>query len=128
MKTEKQQTGRKGEDEACTFLAGRGHTVIERNWRKGHLEVDIISLAPDGLHIVEVKTRTAPVMAAPEANVNEAKQRHLAKAAQCYLHSTRRKLFRGDTEVFFDVLTVVFDTDNTTVINYYPKAFIPIYV
>ena len=127
MKTEKQRTGREGEDAACLFLTERGHTILERNWRKGHLEVDIISLAPDGLHIIEVKTRRAPVAADPEVNVTGSKRRNLAKAALCFLHSADKRRVIGDAEVFFDILTVVFDNNRTT-INYYPKAFIPIYV
>ena len=42
------QTGRTGEDAACRYLTEQGHTILERNWRSGHLEIDIISLAPDG--------------------------------------------------------------------------------
>ena len=36
--------GRQGEDIACTLLESMGHTILERNWRSGHLEIDIISL------------------------------------------------------------------------------------
>lgn len=47
--TEKQMTprmelGRRGEDVACEFLTGKGHTIVQRNFRAGHLEIDIISL------------------------------------------------------------------------------------
>ena len=53
--------GQTGEDVACDFLLSRGHHILDRNWRAGHLELDIVSEAPDGLHFVEVKARTAPV-------------------------------------------------------------------
>ena len=47
--------GKKGEDIACRLLEEKGHTILERNWRSGHLEIDIISLDQDGIHFVEVK-------------------------------------------------------------------------
>lgn len=126
MEGQRQKTGKRGEDEACLFLTENGHRILERNWRGGHLELDIISLAEDGLHIVEVKSRTAPVMAEPELNVGRDKMKRLVRAAQAYLRSPARKTLR-ETEIYFDILTVVFDEGKTT-INYYPKAFIPIYV
>ena len=49
--------GKFGEDEVAAFLIGRGHTVLERNWRSGHLEIDLITEAADGIHFVEVKSR-----------------------------------------------------------------------
>ena len=49
--------GRLGEDIACDLLRKMGHTILERNYRNGHLEIDIISIDADGIHFVEVKTR-----------------------------------------------------------------------
>lgn len=121
----RQQTGKKGEDEACTHLIGLGHTILERNWRGGHTELDIISLAPDGVHFVEVKSRTEPCQAEPEANVTRAKIRHLTEAAGRYLRSADRRNL-SDCEIFFDVVTVIFSNSGTK-IEYYPQAFIPTY-
>ena len=42
--------GQKGEDIACGLLEGMGHSILERNYRSGHLEIDIISLDADGIH------------------------------------------------------------------------------
>lgn len=118
-------TGKKGEDEACLYLMREGHTIIARNWRGGHGEMDIVSLDGKGLHFVEVKTRRAPVAADPEVNVDAAKRRHLIKTAHLFLRSPEGRPL-ADCETFFDVLTVVFE-DETTYIQYYPQAFIPIY-
>lgn len=116
--------GKRGEDAACLWLAGEGHTVLERNWRGGHQEIDVISADRKGLHFVEVKTRKAPVAADPLVNITASKQKNLVKAALKYLHSSGRRF--ADAEVNFDVITVVLDND-TTYIQYYPQAFIPIY-
>jgi putative endonuclease len=116
--------GKKGEDAACVWLISKGHTVLERNWRGGRCEIDIISADGAGLHFVEVKTRKAPTTADPLVNVTAAKQKHLVQAALQYLHSGGRRF--ADAEVYFDIVTVILDKD-TTHIQYYPQAFIPIY-
>ena len=53
---ETDKIGRRGEDIVCDYLVDRGHTILERNWRWGHLEIDIISINNIGIHFVEVKS------------------------------------------------------------------------
>lgn len=122
METSKKKLGNLGEDLACDYLTGMGHTILDRNWRSRHLEIDIISMDSSGLHFVEVKSRTAPVVADPEQNVTWLKQRKITNAALSYLNGRNF----GNLEVYFDVVAVVFDKENVTV-NYYKQAFIPIY-
>lgn len=119
--------GRIGEGAACDFLMRRGQTVIERNCRKGHLEIDIITLDRNGVHFVEVKSRMAPVSAAPEENVKAGKQRKIAEAALRYLHTSKDVRLKGDLEVNFDIVAVTF-AGGGTLIDYFPNAFIPMYV
>ena len=119
--------GRIGEGAACDFLIRRGQTVIERNCRKGHLEIDIITLDRNGVHFVEVKSRMAPVSAAPEENVKAGKQRKIAEAALRYLHTSKDVRLKGDLEVNFDIVAVTF-AGGGTLIDYFPNAFIPMYV
>ena len=125
MKERTLNIGLKGEEQACEYLRNLGHTILDRNWRSGHLEIDIITSDPEGLHFVEVKSRTAPVMAEPELNVNYEKQRRIVKAALSYVRHGSKP--QADLEMFFDVVSVVFFSDRCE-IEYYPKAFIPIYV
>ncbi|MBP5559168.1 MAG: YraN family protein [Bacteroidales bacterium] len=124
MKTSSQTLGARGEQEACSFLLGEGHRILRRNWRAGHLELDVISLRGDTLHIVEVKTRTEGAPVPPEFNVNQDKRRHMVRAAQDFIHSDDAP--SGIEEVQFDVLSVVFGDDGP-VIEYYPAAFVPVY-
>lgn len=114
--------GKMGEDAACRYLMERGHALLERNWRSGHLEVDIITRAADGLHFVEVKSRVAPLMADPQDNVRRAKQQHIASAARRYIAA----LDGFDGEAWLDVVAVVFDGSKTE-ITYFPGAYTPIY-
>ena len=128
MKTHKPTVGRKGEEEACSYLCRNGHRILARNWRGGHLELDIVTLLGSELHIVEVKSRTAPVMAEPQRNVGRDKQRRMVAAAQAFLHGEGRKDLPADLEIVFDVMSVVFfGTGADYDIEYYPNAFIPLY-
>ena len=128
MRTDRATVGRKGEEEASSYLARLGHRILARNWRNGHLELDIISLRGNELHIVEVKSRVAPVMAEPEQNVRRDKQRRMVAAANAFLHSADRKSLPADLEIIFDVMSVIFfGTGADFEIEYYPNAFIPLY-
>ena len=115
--------GQEGEDIACDFLRSRGHQILERNWRAGHLELDIITEAEDGLHFVEVKARTAPVTATLADQVNKVKQKRICAAALQYLN----KEHLMGREVFFDIVSVMFKPSET-VVRYFPQAWIPMYI
>lgn len=124
MKDEKNsKTGSLGEEMACDFLLTRGHIILDRNWRGGHLEIDIVSESADGVHFVEVKTRTAPVLAPVEMQVNTTKRRRICNAALQYVHKKRLE----GKEIFFDIISVLLDGPRT-LLKYYPQAWIPMYV
>lgn len=125
--TPRMELGRRGEDVACGFLTGKGHTVLRRNYRSGHLEIDIITLDRNGVHFVEVKSRMAPVAAAPEENVTAAKQRKVAEAALRYLRTSKDERLSGDLEANFDVVAVTFD-GGREIVEWFPNAFYPMYV
>lgn len=114
-----------GEDEVCQYLMQHGHTILERNWRSGHLEIDIISMAGDGIHFVEVKSRTAPVRVAGEESVRRPKQRKIITGAGKFLAANDGHL-QGDFEVFFDVAAVTFAGGGCSV-EYFPEAYMPEY-
>lgn len=122
----RQELGKKGEDLACSFLMSKGHTILERNWRSGHLEIDMITLDPEGIHFVEVKTRKASIQAPPQDNVDHRKQRRITKAAQAFL-KTRKGLPYGNYECMFDIVAVTFVADEAH-IGWFPQAYIPIYI
>ena len=117
----KKALGQLGEEMACEFLRSRGHRILRRNWHGSHLEVDVISEAVDGVHFVEVKTRTG-ADAAPEEKVDARKQQRISAAALKYLNESG-----SDREVFFDVVSIVMDGAQTTV-KYFPQAWIPMYM
>jgi putative endonuclease len=85
-------TGVLGEDVACEYLKKKGYKIIERNFRKGYTEIDIIAL--DGsmkfttsgstLVFIEVKTRKSNAYGTPFESIVPWKVAHLAKTAQFY--------------------------------------------
>lgn len=119
------QLGRLGEDVACRLLENMGHTILERNWRSGHLEIDVITFDVVGIHFVEVKTRRESVQAPPQESVNWKKQKRIVKAAQSFLKSGKGKPY-GSHECMFDVVAVTFCGDAYST-EWIPQAFIPLY-
>lgn len=102
------ERGRAGEDAAADFLQRRGLCVIERNWRWGPLELDIICRDGDTLVFVEVRLRRAGGPVAPVCSVTPAKRRNFIRAARAYL------AHKGDPDApcRFDLICVV-DTGAT---------------
>ncbi len=93
----KKQVGDYGEKIAVRYLRLHGYTVKERNWRSGHMEIDIIAANFSTVAFVEVKTRTyskeSLETAPPPGNaVKSEKQRLTRKAAKDYLwqHPTKK--------------------------------------
>lgn len=80
-----------GERFAANFLTAQGWTIVDKNWRAGRYEIDIITMTPDQLLVfVEVKTRITSIhpglsMYGVESLTHEKKQK-LVAAANIYLH------------------------------------------
>ncbi|MCB0794920.1 MAG: YraN family protein [Flavobacteriales bacterium] len=111
--------GRQGEQLACQFLIGKGLTVLERNWRSGRNEIDVIARESDRLVIVEVKARTSEDFGAPHDAIGPAKRKRLYAAAEDYLSSSKL-----DLPVRFDVISIVLD-DGVEQIEHIEDAFYP---
>ena len=101
--------GRLGEDVAVEFFKKNGYTVIERNFRAGRNEIDIIVSDKNYLVFVEVKARTCNKNGElpygnPSSAVTFSKQQRTLAAANEYmrLNGTKGKQPRIDVfEVFF---------------------------
>lgn len=113
--------GKWGEHKAEEFLRGRAYRIVERNWRYGHRDIDIVAAKDDVLVIVEVKTRRNNLFTEPEDAVDWQKIRSLSVAANAFV-----KRYRIDMEVRFDVITVIGDIEGECQINHIEDAFLPI--
>ena len=78
------KTARIGEEFAASFLRKKGYKIIERNFRKGYGEIDIIALKNKILIFVEVKTRISINFGTPFESITPWKLRSLIKTAQFY--------------------------------------------
>lgn len=58
-----------GEDAACVYLKRKGYRIIERNFRRGYGEIDIIALKKRTLVFIEVKTRSQNKFGTPFESV-----------------------------------------------------------
>jgi putative endonuclease len=79
--------GKKGEAMAAEWLVQRGYRIIDRNWRHGRYEVDIIAGFGDICHFIEVKAAATPAFGHPEEKVNKRKIKNLMKSSAAWLHS-----------------------------------------
>ena len=77
-------TGNKGEDLAADYLLKHGYTLLHRNWRFRHWEVDIIASKGKFLHFFEIKTRTSDRYGKPEESMTKEKMMNLKNAAEEY--------------------------------------------
>jgi putative endonuclease len=117
----KSETGRRGEDLALAWMQDHGFRLLDRNWRSGHKELDLVMEGDERVHIVEVKTMTPPLLIQPFEKVDPAKQGRLVAAARHYI--AQRQVTR---EVQFDVVSVVLG-DGQPQVEYIPEAFLPIW-
>uniref|UniRef100_UPI004056590F YraN family protein n=1 Tax=Alistipes sp. TaxID=1872444 RepID=UPI004056590F len=102
--TERQQRGAFGEQAAVDYLRQNGFMIVECNYRVGRSEVDIIASRYDELHFVEVKTRKAGSMTAPEEALTEQKARALRRAAAAYMAQHRSHLEPRFSLIAIDVV------------------------
>ncbi len=82
---ERSEIGRLGEQAAVDWLRKQGFMILERNWRHGRYEIDIIAQRWDEIHFVEVKTRSVGGWTTPESALTPEKFRALKRAANFYL-------------------------------------------
>lgn len=103
--TRNAELGRWGEDLAALHLLADGLTVLDRNWRCGEGELDLVAREPDGTVVfVEVKTRGGIGFGEPAEAVGRVKARKLRALACRWLLENRPP---GTPELRFDVIGIV---------------------
>lgn len=119
------ERGKRGEDAAAAYLTAHGCTVVARNVRLGHGEIDLIAEDGTRLLFVEVKTRMEPVggvyrFGRPAAAVTLEKQRRIISAAGEYL-----RLHPSALMPRLDVCEVLLSRKDGSVLSlsYLPGAF-----
>jgi putative endonuclease len=113
------ELGAFGERLAEKHLRLKGFNIIDRNYRAGKLEIDLVAEHEEKLIVIEVKTRNTAEIGEPWRAVTKAKQRQLIKAANIYIFSRN-----VDKETRFDIVSIVHNSYRTT-IEHIEDAFGP---
>ncbi|MEJ5919611.1 MULTISPECIES: YraN family protein [unclassified Corynebacterium] len=100
--TSRSLLGEQGEEAATQFLQRQGLTLIGRNIRHGHCEIDALFVHDGVLIVVEVKTRSSNRFGDGFDAVTPLKQQHLRRAIVGWLH-TQEAWF---SEIRFDIVVV----------------------
>ncbi|WP_118972618.1 YraN family protein [Taibaiella koreensis] len=112
------ELGKAGEEQAHAYLRGKGHVLLEINYRFGHKEVDVISLSGDILVFTEIKTRSSYALGFPEEAVHERKQQWLKATAEhyCLQYPSYEKLR-------FDVISILLQHGRVIELLHFEDAF-----
>jgi len=102
--------GKMGEQMAAKYLTDKGYVILEHNYRRGHLEIDLIALDGDELVIVEVKSRAYDTILHPEEAVDHKKRLNLIRLANEYVKTHGRK-----ENVRFDIVSIVSNANGTEI-------------
>ena len=112
-----------GESEAARLLEKKGLKVLEKNWRMGHLEIDLIAEGKDAIVFAEVKARTTMYGdKKPEDYVDENKKRRMIAAGNAYV-----KYRKTEKKLRFDIIGVLIDAQTNEIVysNHWENAFNP---
>lgn len=80
------ERGRLGESLARLYLEIQGYQVLDTGFRRPGGELDLVVRRDDVVAFVEVKTRGARSLAAPEASVTPLKLSRMRRAARIWIH------------------------------------------
>lgn len=102
-----------GEDKACDYIENLGYKIIERNFRKGYGEIDIVALDNNVLAFIEVKTRTSNLFGTPLESITYWKLKTLIKTAE-YYKLTHKNL---PDELRIDVISILISNNKVSEID-----------
>ena len=98
--------GTLGEDFAAERLRESGYEILERGFRHGRSEIDIIARKGCTVAFIEVKTRAQNSYGTPAEAVSAAQRRRIVQAAAAYLWE--RGIYNtGEFQPRFDLFEVV---------------------
>lgn len=124
-RTNKQVTGKFGEDAAADFLKKNGYKILCRNYTSGKNEIDIIAENREYIVFCEVKARKMEYgkpspYGRPASAVTPEKQRHLISAARGVAFRMRKK----EKKYRFDVIEIYLSEEGKiTHIHHIENAF-----
>ena len=94
--------GKWGEEIAAAFVEKKGYEIIQRDWKSGHHDLDIIAKDEDTLVIIEVKTRRNRLFGNPEEAIDYKKRLSLLSATNHFVKS-----HHINAPIRFDIISIV---------------------
>ena len=112
--------GHFGENVACTYLQTKNYQIIERNYRLGRLELDIIAKKDGQFFLFEIKTRRYYQAGTNEALISRAQIANLKKAARRYA----AKFQLNFSLIHFDLILIIISQQQDSVkLKHYQNIF-----
>ncbi len=112
--------GKWGEMLAAQYLERNGYIILERDWRCGHRDIDLIALKDNKIIFVEVKTRSSDTYMDPMLAVDRQKRQNLLSAGRAYM--SRR---HWDHDFQYDVIIIVGSDEVNARIEHVPNCIFP---
>lgn len=116
---ESHDLGRRGEELAAAALERRGWTILDRNYRLGHKEIDLIVRRGAVVAFVEVKTRASDDYGHPLEAITRAKRAEIERVARAWM----QRHGRGCDVYRFDAVAVRFDRGAEPAIQHVEDAW-----
>jgi putative endonuclease len=85
LKNQRQQLGKEGEDIAADFLKAIGFVILERDFKYGRKDIDIICRDGKTIVFVEVKAGRSRSFGTPLERVHQRKQKNIAQVAKSFM-------------------------------------------
>lgn len=114
------ETGRWGEELAARYLVDRGWRILDRNYRAGSRELDLVASRAGVVAFVEVKTRRGAEFGHPLEAVTRKKRAEVTAAARAWLRAhpgspgVRRR---------FDAVAVLLGSDGSVRVEHVEDAW-----
>lgn len=122
MKKYNKDIGSYGEDLAVDYLKGKNYTLLSRNFRNRHGEIDLICKNSEIIIFIEVKSRYSYHFGLPRESVTYFKQKQIIYIAKYFLY--KYKLLEYNCR--FDVIEIYFNKNNNSYfVEHIKDAFRP---
>jgi putative endonuclease len=112
------ERGRRGESLAARHLEDLGWTVLDRNWRAGHGEIDLVIRNGEVVAFVEVKTLARVGSSDPLEGITRRKRMEVEKTARRWILE-----HGGGLRYRFDAVADTFYRDGRAEVFHLPDAW-----
>lgn len=108
----KHAIGKFGEMVAENLMINKRYKIITKNWKNGHLEIDIIAKNKKEIVFVEVKTRSSIIYGLPVEKVEDAQKQNLIIAANAFIKKNHIQLIPR-----FDIIGITVNPNNMQILD-----------